>query len=294
MNDINDFNVVFITIDSCRYDTAEVAKTPFLDSISKLRKGETHATFTYPAHHAFFIGNLPNILNIDTNYIYNYKQIWRSWAARDTSKNVAINYEWKNIVEHYILKWASVVWAGWVSFFNSVDNKNTLPQLFPKFLYYWDPKYIPRENRLPRSSQYFPLSNIDDIVNQIDWDKQFFIFINCPETHIPYDCPSDQIDNTTKEIIMKIYTAQDSKQFYNTNKLLTEDEIIIIKNMQIKSLERIDEKLGNLVAKLPKNNRKTLLIAIADHGEEIWDGWRFWHAHFHESIMYVPVWVGVF
>ena len=52
-------NQILITIDSCRWDTFERAKTSFLKS-GPYEKCATHGTFTMAAHHAFFAGKLPH------------------------------------------------------------------------------------------------------------------------------------------------------------------------------------------------------------------------------------------
>ena len=49
-----DHNIVVVTVDSCRFDTAQRARTPVLDGIGDLRTAETYGSFTLPAHAAIF------------------------------------------------------------------------------------------------------------------------------------------------------------------------------------------------------------------------------------------------
>ena len=52
-------NLLMLTYDSCRYDSAIKAHTPVLDSYSPIHQAFSPATYTYPAHHSFFCGIFP-------------------------------------------------------------------------------------------------------------------------------------------------------------------------------------------------------------------------------------------
>lgn len=93
-------SIVLVTVDSCRYDTAVKANTPNLDKIGALRKGETAGSFTYPAHHTFFIGNLPRLIEGDLDYIPGVDQIWRSSAARPTTKPIMVSFDGPTMAYH--------------------------------------------------------------------------------------------------------------------------------------------------------------------------------------------------
>lgn len=108
------------------------------------------------------------------------------------------------------------------------------------------------------------MSNIDEIIRSIEAGKQFFLFINCPETHIPYDHPGMEIKTELKEKIISLYKFHDTKVNHNEPPLSI-DEIDFIKEMQVMSLEYIDKKIGELIEKLPDNGRPTLALVCADH-----------------------------
>jgi hypothetical protein len=57
--DILNHNIVLVTLDSCRFDSAQLAATPALDTLGSMRMAETFGTFTLPAHAAIFGGFLP-------------------------------------------------------------------------------------------------------------------------------------------------------------------------------------------------------------------------------------------
>jgi hypothetical protein len=61
MRTISKESVLFITLDSCRYDTFEAAKTPSIDAVGKLYKAQAPSYFTYGSHSAMFVGFTPGV-----------------------------------------------------------------------------------------------------------------------------------------------------------------------------------------------------------------------------------------
>jgi arylsulfatase A-like enzyme len=53
-------HVVLLVLDSLRHDVLADAHTPFLDSLGRWHRAQTHGTFTLPAHAAMFAGRLPH------------------------------------------------------------------------------------------------------------------------------------------------------------------------------------------------------------------------------------------
>ena len=52
-------SVLFITLDSCRYDTLASARVPNIRSVGPLHKAEAPSYFTYGSHSAMFAGFTP-------------------------------------------------------------------------------------------------------------------------------------------------------------------------------------------------------------------------------------------
>ena len=284
-------NIRFVTLDSCRYDTALNASTPCLDRIGPLKKAETAGTFTYPAHHTFFIGNLPRIIEGDPGYIPDVGQIWRSSAARETTKDVMLPFDGTNIIDHYQKGGYNVHGFGGVGFFNTYNPNNSLPQLFNNFHYFGSAKNLHPHEKLPREEKTLPLGNLDIIVDKLQ-EEPYFLFINSPETHIPYDVPDTHIDPKYIELISRLYDEQNKKVKYETGHLpFSQEEIQLLKTQQIAALEWIDARLGQLFGQLPKTI-PTLTVVCADHGDEFGDNGRFGHAHADETVLQVPLWVG--
>lgn len=285
-------NIRLITLDSCRYDTAVKANTPNLDNMSSLKKAENYATFTFPAHHAFFIGNLPMIEGEDKQYIAGIDQIWRSTDARNTDKKVLSTFDSINIIDYYQRNGYNVQGFGGVGFFNTFVSSNSLPSLFKNFQYFGPESNLHPYEKLPRHENTLPLGNIDVLVDKISDREPYFLFVNCPETHIPYDVPGTNVDAQYIDLIKRVYKEQNKKVRHDPNNLpFTDAEIDQLKNQQTLALEWVDGKLGELFAELPAN-LPTVTIVLGDHGEEFGDEGRFGHVHTAKSILTVPVWVG--
>lgn len=283
-------NIQLITLDSCRYDTARIAHTPNLNSISKLLRGESYANYTYPSHQALFMGMLPRIAS--GKYLEGYDKIWRSINARSSSKKVFEYFIGSNIIAHYKHKGHKVLGYGGVEYFNTHLNSSSLPNYFDQFEYFGMPENVSPIDKLPRPSSSFPLGNIDKIVEDIDGTEPYFLFINCPETHTPYDVPGTDINSKYINLISRLYEEERSKHYYKDQLPFTEKEILVLKKHQIQAMEWIDLMIGDLFSKLPKTI-PTLTIVLGDHGEEFGEHGRFGHVHNSEEVLFVPMWCGL-
>lgn len=254
--------------------------------------GESHATYTYPSHHSLFVGILPNLVNKEDSYLRGYDQIWRSGSVTNTPKKVFEYFTDNSIIRHYENAGYNVQGFGGVHFFNPNLGCNSLQTMFSKFTYYGPKEYISSHKSIPRLAESTPLGNIEDIIYLIGQCEPFFLFINCPETHIPYDVESTIVNNQYINIIERLRYAHNRKVFESTNvNPFTNQEVSLLYAAQVEALEYIDKRLKILFEKLPKN-LPTLVIVLADHGEEFGEEGRFGHAHLSKYVMKVPVWSG--
>lgn len=286
-----EFNIRLITLDSCRYDVAQEANIPTLSSISELRKAETQSTYTFPAHNSFFIGNLPRIEGDNQSYFDEIGQIWRSESARETQKKVLFVYDGKNIIDFHRRNKFNVWGYGGVGFFNPDVPSNSLTDPFMENFRYFGPQgNLHPHQKVPRRAETFPLGNIDQIANDLSGNRPYFLFMNCPETHMPYDVPGTITDDDYFDLIKRVYHEQNTKYLHDPNEVpFTQEELGTLKNLQIEALEWIDVQLATLFASLP-DNFPTLTIVMGDHGEEFGDEGRFGHAHVAKTVNMVPLW----
>lgn len=286
-------NVVFITLDSCRYDTTQKAKIPTIQSLGQIKKAYTHATYTVPAHTAFFTGHLPAVFEQPLSDYYSepVSQLWRIKTGKGRDRSAGIVFDAQNVLEGYRNLGFSIVGAGGVTQF---ADGSYLRNFFKddEFMYFG--RNLDEEPLQPRNVEEFPLHNLDDIESRIRDKDKWFLFINCPETHYPYD-----VGNGFPEEVKKYYPDL-FKQLNlreNNNPADIPDTIYTtLHDMQVKALEYVDERIKKLVDILPKS--KDILIIIAgDHGEsfgEIFNGKKRWgHLMPTKQVSEVPLLIDV-
>src|SRR5437667_273104 len=71
-------SILFVTLDSCRYDAFVEAHAPNLKSLGALHRAQSPSHFTYGAHAAFFMGFTPGDANRKEPYVNpKYGKIFR-------------------------------------------------------------------------------------------------------------------------------------------------------------------------------------------------------------------------
>jgi membrane-anchored protein YejM (alkaline phosphatase superfamily) len=274
-------NVLFITLDSCRFDTAEKANIPNIRAIGKVYKAFTPGSYTVPAHVAFFAGHLPNVLNCPEQK----RQLWKIQTGRVQDFDAEILLDGKNIIEGYKKMGFYILGVGGVTQFNTGSQ---LRDYFgEQFLYYG--LNLDEEPLYSRKKNHFALNYPEKIVQQLKDKDKWFLFINCPETHYPYDF-GDGFDSNISEWYPKLTNQLNEKE--SEKDLNIPDEIYKqLHTMQIRALESLDEKLGELIKQLP-SNREILVIICGDHGEsfgEEFEGRKRWgHIIPAPKVMQVP------
>jgi len=289
---LNDKNVIFITLDSCRFDTAERAKIPTLKSIGVLRKAYTHATYTVPAHTAFFAGHLPNVFDNPQfpYYSESVSQLWRIKTGKGKDREAGIVFKEQDVLEGYRKIGFYVLGAGGVSQFS---DGSFLRNFFGNEFLYFGQK-LDEEPLQSRNKESFPLNNIEEIVKKIINKEKWFLFINCPETHYPYDI-GDGIPKNIVDFFPKLFRSLNLRENDEAEKI-SSDICFELHNMQIKALEHIDGQIKNLINTIPRN-KDVLVVICGDHGEnfgEIFKGKkRFGHLIPSMEVMEVPLIIGV-
>src|SRR5437879_804832 len=62
-------SILFITLDSCRYDTFEAAAAPNMKAIGELHRARAPGNFTYSSHAAMFVGFTPGVAEEEAPYV---------------------------------------------------------------------------------------------------------------------------------------------------------------------------------------------------------------------------------
>ena len=82
-------HIVFIVMDSCRFDTFVAAATPNIDRFGQVEKRYSYASWTAPSHYAFTMGMLPHVSPKKVFASEVYKEEFVLWADRTGSTSMA-------------------------------------------------------------------------------------------------------------------------------------------------------------------------------------------------------------
>jgi hypothetical protein len=290
MTDLSEKNVVFVTLDSCRYDVAGAAHIPFIKSIGELRRARTHGSFTVPAHHAFFAGHLPVVLEEPlTDYSSEAAcQLWRIKTGRtlDEKRRFGLLFAANNVIAGYRELGFKVLGVGGVSQFS---EGSCLRAYFGDDFLYFGPN-LDEEPLRERDPGTFPLNNLDTIVRNIADHDRWFLFVNCPETHYPYD-----IGNGISDEVREAYATLRGSLNLREGAAVPRSLGPKLHDMQRTALEYIDDQLGKLFELLPRS-RDTVVVVCADHGENFGEWFagkpRWGHMVPTEEVMEVPLVIG--
>jgi arylsulfatase A-like enzyme len=271
-------NLVYIVMDSCRYDSYVSARTPNMDRLGKAEQRFSFASWTSPSHQTLLMGQVPHESPKRRFASEVYKNEFAKWVGRIGVKNLSF----KTFVPHLslpkVLKDQGYRTVGRVS----------MPVLNP----------LAGFNRFFDDYQLMPSHNdFAGMVSEISFDDKTptFYFLNLGETHYPYMLKDSELPRISG--VHGIFkgmddmlqrggdTLNDSEAFF-TRKVLKE-----LHEQQSRCVEHIDALIGELFAKSPPN---TYFIITADHGELFGEDDYFGHGPImHEKCFEVPFLEGI-
>ncbi|HZT42467.1 MAG TPA: hypothetical protein VFA07_09755 [Chthonomonadaceae bacterium] len=247
---------LFITLDSCRYDTFEAAQAPNLKAIGKLWKAEAPATFTFPSHMAMFVGFTPGVASECQPYVNpKFGKIFKLKVEWKPKGIYHILLEGRNIIHGFRKRGYLTLGTGDVSWFNPrTEAAQPLIKDFHKF-------YFPGD-------YFFLRQQVKWMQEQIQrTSKPVFAFMNIGETHAPYyyeGAPWSKEDNPCVP--------------FGANNRAEECRM-----RQRKCLEFVDEKIGPLLAQFEN------VVICGDHGD-CWGEDGLWeHGISHDKVKEVPL-----
>jgi arylsulfatase A-like enzyme len=245
-------NILFITLDSLRYDVARTAMRDGLTpNLARHLPGgvwehrQTPATFTLPAHMAFFSGFLPKLPQPE--------QPPRLWECRPPAfKAVAPStfvFDAPNLLEGLAHHGYRTVCVGGVTYFSrETPLGSVLPSMFQQD--YWRPEFCSPEADSTRHQVDHALTVADTHTGQ-----PLFLFVNVSATHVPHGhYLGDSTDSAASQQAALAYA---------------------------------DTHLGRLIRTLTRK-QPWLIIMCADHGDAFGeDGYRG-RGIAHPTVLNVP------
>lgn len=259
---MRDPNFLLLTYDSCRYDAMMHADTPVLDAYVDIVKAQAPASFTYPAHMAYFQGMLPLA---DEPYAY-YNRFTQQLIGvfmmlkkgrRITAKHVPSQV---NMVAGFADAGYQTVGVGAMDWFKQAP--------------------------LREGFQHFAFTGTDAdaqieyVIENLDMERPFFGFINFGETHHPWTWRGKET------AIPEADEVQASRMTWppqERGKVGVEHPAFA---EQVKAIEYLDSRLPMLFSQLPP---ETVVVLCGDHGECFGEDGYFGHAVNHPKVFEVPM-----
>lgn len=252
-------NILFITLDSCRYDTFASANAPNLKRVGDLFRAKSSSHFTYGAHAAFFMGFTPGVASLAAPYVNpKYGKIFRMKGGGFAGYHPAyLELEGSNIIEGLRKLGYMTLGSGGVGWFDpSSDTGKTLTHSFDDF--------------------YYPGKTFS-LLKQLHWIQErlnqcpppHFVFLNIGETHVPYYHDGAPWDVSYNPCV-PFGKNNDARE---------------CRRRQIACVEFIDAHIDSLI----RHFSDGLIIVCGDHGDAWGEDGLWEHGISHDAILDVPL-----
>jgi len=252
-------SVLFVTLDSCRYDTFERARVPNMKAIGPLHRAMAPSYFTFGSHAAMFVGFTPGVAERTEPAVNpKYAKLFKLDNAGFPGKGVpSFDLTGPNIIEGFRRRGYLTLGTAATGWFDpSTETGRVLGQSFERF--------------------HYP-GNLYSLARQLAWVEEqsaqasqpLFVFINVGETHVPYyhaGAPWDRARNPCVPFSKDNDAAECARR-------------------QTACVEHVDALLGPLLGRFAQ---ETVLVC-ADHGD-CWGEDGLWeHGIHHPKTLEVPL-----
>jgi hypothetical protein len=254
-------SILFVTLDSCRYDAFVEARAPNLKSLSPLHRAQAPSHFTYGSHAAFFMGFTPGDASRREPYVNpKYGKIFRmEGGGHQGAAPPLVTLSGRNIVDGLKKLGYGTIGTGAVNWFNPArPTGRVLSSDFDDFAFAGGGPNLKQQ-----------LGWIDSMLGQFRAGTPAFVFLNLAETHVPYYHDGAPWDPT-----------------YNPSLAFGENnDADEARRRQIACIEWCDKMLEPLLARFADDT----IIVCADHGD-CWGEDGLWeHGVSHEKTLEVPL-----
>ena len=171
-------SILFVTLDSCRYDAFVEAHAPNLKSLAPLHRTQSPSHFTYGAHAAFFMGFTPGDASRQEPYVNpKYGKIFRmEGGGHPGAAPPLFTLSGHNIIDGLKKIGYRAIGTGAVNWFNPErPTGRVLSADFDAFAFTGGGPGLERQ-----------IAWIDTMLSQVSAGTPAFVFLNLAETHVPY------------------------------------------------------------------------------------------------------------
>lgn len=269
-------NLLWIVLDSARWDAAEAAATPNLDRIGPMERRWSYASWTAPSHLSFLMGLLPHRGAPGMSTAVQYQEEFALWSDR---LDIPTERSFSDFAPFLSLP----------RFLGSLgyrcEARVSLPVLNPKTLlsaHFDHYELLPQHNDLAAA--------LDGVVFG---DAPSFHFINTGETHYPYLLPGEAAEDLPR--VSGVHGAWRSLDEFlrdparraaaSSGAGFDAEQLRPLWRKQVRCIEHVDEVIGRALPNVPAD---TWVIVTSDHGELF--GEEGWFGHgpvLHEKVLEV-------
>jgi membrane-anchored protein YejM (alkaline phosphatase superfamily) len=256
---VGNHNILFIVLDTLRYDVACTALsrnlTPVIANyLAEKKWGKRHspATFTYPAHHAFFAGFLPTPARSKMHP----RLFAPEFIGSETTCETTWLFKQANVVEALAAHDYHTSCIGGVGFFN---KQNAIGSVFPNLFAesHWQPSTGVACKDSTENQVNIALTSLQQLPAQ----QRLFSFINISALHQPNYFYLDSAEENSAK--------QDSVE------------------SQMAALAYVDAQLEPLFHAM-QQRAPTFCILCSDHGTCYGEDGYYGHKVAHEVVLTVP------
>ncbi len=252
---------LFVTLDSCRYDTFVAASTPGFDRIGPTHRAMAPGNYTYSSHAAMFVGFTPGVANAREAYVNpKFGRIFKmAYPPKLHARPDFVALEGANIVEGFCNLGYETIGTGAVGWFDpTTPTTNVLTGSFRRYWYAGDAHSLRRQ-----------VEFVQDELDSLGPDRPAFVFINVGETHVPYyhEGASWSLDQNP---CVPFSEANDAAE---------------CRRRQTSCLEWVDTELSGVIERFEGAN----VLVCGDHGDAWGEDGVWEHGFHHEKVLEVPL-----
>ena len=252
-------SILFITLDSCRYDSFVAADAPGMKALGPLHRAMAPGNFTFGSHASMFVGFTPGVASEAASFVNpKYGKIFKLVGAGFPGKGTEfMALEGGSIVQGLRRRGYLALGSGAVGWFDpGTETGRHLTVDFDEF--------------------YYP-GNSYSLSSQLAWlepgitgaSQPVFVFLNVGETHVPYYFEGAPWDSAYNPCI----------PFSGNN------DAAECRRRQVACVEYVDRVLLPLLEAFSGST----VILCADHGD-CWGEDGLWeHGIHHEKVLEVPL-----
>jgi hypothetical protein len=269
-------NLVFVVLDSLRYDAWTTARPSVLANLGEVERRWSYATWTAPSHYNLLMGLLPHTSPAEVYASEYYKQDFVRYAERLGLPDM----EFKRMLPSIYLPTYLGRALGY-----STNAMVSMPVLNEHTII----------NRDFDSYRLMPTHNdMAAMLEEMTFDDErpSFYLLNVGETHYPYALPTE--DPSSWPRISGVHgvfkrldpSEEDQPHPEEPREFFDQRALKELQDRQVHALEYLDTVFAKLFDLLPSN---TWVIVTSDHGELFGEDRYFGHGPImHEKVLEVP------